>query len=213
MTQGRTDRDWAVVAVMTFLAGALLMWALLGRHPPQPRPPEDVDWPAWVQAVGSLVAIAVAIAIPLRVARYDRQQRALDSAARARTYALHLMPLADRLLSKLRNAQILMMDPDEEDIDQVVEIVREATALDGWGFHLHELGKAGDFVQRALAAATSTLESLGDLQYFLSFNNTIVDDETGEMASIVPPAPIGPQLDRAVSLASQARDSLRELFD
>ncbi|HHA2475388.1 hypothetical protein [Stenotrophomonas maltophilia] len=63
MKQGRTDRDWAVVAVMAFAAGALLAWALLSKHPPQPRPPISIDWPAWVQAVGSVGAILAAIGI------------------------------------------------------------------------------------------------------------------------------------------------------
>lgn len=31
MKQGRTDRDWAVVAVMTFAAGAVLTWALMSK--------------------------------------------------------------------------------------------------------------------------------------------------------------------------------------
>lgn len=64
MKQGRTDRDWAVVAVMAFIAGAIAVWAITSKHPPQPRPPVDIDWPAWVQAVMSVVAILATAFVP-----------------------------------------------------------------------------------------------------------------------------------------------------
>lgn len=78
MKQGRTDRDWAVVATLMFGAGALIAWALLSKHPPQPRPPAEIDWPAWVQAVGSIVAIFVAVLVPWR----QRNQQLSDASTR-----------------------------------------------------------------------------------------------------------------------------------
>jgi hypothetical protein len=64
MKQGRTDRDWAVVAVMTFAAGAVLTWALMSK--PSPKSATlALDWPAWVQAIGSIAAIIAAGLIPL----------------------------------------------------------------------------------------------------------------------------------------------------
>ncbi|WP_313217988.1 hypothetical protein [Stenotrophomonas sp.] len=168
---------------------------------------------AWVQAVGSVIAIAVAVAVPLSIAQRDRRRRALDDASRARTYALHLMPQADRLHSKLRSAQTLMMGADEEDLPQIIEMVRAATSLDGWGLHLHELGDAGGLLQRALAEAISALEILGDLAHYIAFNDTIIDDETGDRAEIIPPPPVEPHLDQAVLLAKQAVTALRELFN
>lgn len=76
MKQGRTDRDWAVVAVMAFIAGAGLAWALLSKHPPQPRPPAEIDWPAWVQAVGSVGAILAAIGIAAHERRVSKAEAA-----------------------------------------------------------------------------------------------------------------------------------------
>ncbi|MBK0052741.1 hypothetical protein [Stenotrophomonas sp. S39] len=73
MKQGRTDRDWAVVAVMTFAAGAVLTWALMSK--PSPKSVGlAFDWPAWVQAIGSIAAIIAAGLIPLWHARVRRRE-------------------------------------------------------------------------------------------------------------------------------------------
>ena len=168
---------------------------------------------AWVQAVGSVLAIGVAIAIPLVIARRDRKRREAEAASRARTYALHLMPLVERLYSKLRSAHLLIIDHDEEDLGAAITMVREGTELDGWGLHLHELGEAGDLLQRALAAARAALELMTDLEYYLAFSGTLVDDETGEEEVIPPPAPVTPELERALRLTQEARSALRSLFE
>lgn len=65
MKKGRTDRDWLIVATMAFFAGAFLVWALMSRPPSGHNPPANIDWPAWVQAVGSVAAIIAAGLFPL----------------------------------------------------------------------------------------------------------------------------------------------------
>jgi len=98
MKQGRTDKDWAVVAVMTFGAGALIAWALLSKHPPQPRPQADIDWPAWVQAVGSVLAIVAAIAI----AWWQQKQNQFLQAARDAEAELGRHVRANRIFERFQ---------------------------------------------------------------------------------------------------------------
>ena len=40
---------------------------------------EGVDWPAWVQAVGSLIALAIAVGIPIIQRHLERRDRRLAS--------------------------------------------------------------------------------------------------------------------------------------
>ncbi|TGR55684.1 hypothetical protein EN794_004575 [Mesorhizobium sp. M00.F.Ca.ET.151.01.1.1] len=167
---------------------------------------------AWVQAVGSVLAIGVAIAVPLVIARRDRKRRDAEAASRARTYALHLMPLVELLYSKLRSAHLLVLDHNEEDLGAAITMVREGTAPDGWGLHLHELGAAGDQLQKALAAARTALELMNDLEHYLAFSGTLIDEETGEEIVIPPPGPVLPELERAIRLTQEARSALRSLF-
>lgn len=84
MKHGRTDRDWAVVALMTFGAGSLITWALSGQQAAIPRLTVE-QWAAWVQAIGSLIAIGVAIMVPWRQRKQQIEDaRAKDDRERAR---------------------------------------------------------------------------------------------------------------------------------
>lgn len=96
MKQGRTDRDWAIVAVMTFCAGAVFTWALIS-DPSVAARSKDIEWPAWVQAVGSVMAIVVAILVPRNSDR-RREQREADKEERenASQSAKEQREIADR---------------------------------------------------------------------------------------------------------------------
>jgi len=93
MKNGRTDRDWTVVTVMAFIAGAVLIWALLSKHPPQPRPPADIDWPAWVQAVMSVIAILATAFVP----RWIDAQKRKESADQFLVFAQHMLTQSEDL--------------------------------------------------------------------------------------------------------------------
>lgn len=170
------------------------------------------DAPAWVQAVGSVVGIGVAIAIPLTTSRRDEKRKAQADAAKARTFALHLMPQADRLHNRLRSVNLLMMDQEEDEIAGALELLKQATTLDAWGYQLHELGKAGDLLQGSIAAAVEALTLLDDWDFYNRYNGQIYDDRTGEVAEFERPQPATPKLLRAESLAEKSVEALRALF-
>lgn len=215
MKQGRTDRDWAVVAGMTFLAGVVCTWALMSDHTSAKTSPTLLnDLPAWVQAIGSVVGIGVAIAIPLALSRRDERRRTLQDAAKARTYALHVLPKVELLHTRLRYIVRLMNDRDAEqwDIDEAQDMLRKAIALELWGFQLHELGDAGSILQRCIASASEALSLLDEWDFYQRWNGSI-DEATGEEIEFEEPAHATPQLLRAEALSEKVIKALRTLFD
>lgn len=87
MKQGRTDRDWVVVTVMAFAAGGFFVWALMSGHPSKHHVASGPDWPAWIQAIGSLIGIGIAIAVPSWQRHQEVADQASDNAIRAKILA------------------------------------------------------------------------------------------------------------------------------
>ncbi|WP_367346472.1 hypothetical protein [Stenotrophomonas bentonitica] len=93
MNQGRSGRDWAVVALMCFAAGALLVWALMSNHPGEAQADAKIDWPAWVQAAMSVVAILATAFVP----RWIDARKKMDSADQFLVFAKYLLDSAESL--------------------------------------------------------------------------------------------------------------------
>lgn len=64
MKQGRTERDWVIVAVLTFIAGGVVTALIIGDGAVSTEN-RDIDWPAWVQAIGSVAGIFAAVGVPV----------------------------------------------------------------------------------------------------------------------------------------------------
>lgn len=184
MKNGRTDRDWTVVAVMAFIAGAILTWALLSRHPPQPRPPSDIDWPAWVQAVGSLIGIAVAIAVPMTVSQRERNRVERIELRRSRTYALLLITRIDELGYAIRAAQYAASE--EDGYERAHEYLVDRTRGD-WVLQIHELGEAAESLQAALFAAADIARALNEWNFYETSHGVWYHDVEGPIDLDVPP--------------------------
>jgi len=117
------------------------------------------DAPAWVQAIGSVVAILIAVAVPATqhfLAAKKQQQESLD---RARSLGLMLLP-AIRELSERINRMWSHEDPDGGVVDiredaciaghWTLEALDMPTVLTGHSHELHLLGQAANGVQRAV---------------------------------------------------------------
>lgn len=212
MKQPRTDRDWAVVATMAFAAGALVAWALMSGQPAG-QVSQQTDWPAWVQAVGSVIAIFVAVIVPVAMWRTDRVHRLRQEKAKARSYALHLMPVADKLYNKLRSAHLLYLNSESPDeLADIIRLTQEATALEAWGYNIHELGSPGEHVQRALLAAHEAAKLLSDQEFYHNYHGRIVDDVTGEVGEYPEPESPTQKLAEAERYARAASSEIRDLF-
>ncbi|MRI41706.1 hypothetical protein D5301_05540 [Stenotrophomonas sp. MH181796] len=139
---------------MTFLAGAIAVWALMSKHPPQPRPPNEIDWPAWVQAVGSVAAIATAIWVPAWQRRNDRRARLEEQKIQAKVVAGAIQPFIPayrrrasflfEALSEKRPVDALQKVP--EDAFDIPETLRQ--------FHpsFHVLGETAELANLFVAS-------------------------------------------------------------
>ncbi|UXA66037.1 hypothetical protein [Xanthomonas prunicola] len=101
----RIDRDALIVSVIAFGFGALFAWALIdppvaltaapkvvGSATPQPS-----EWPAWVQAIMSVITLAGAVFIP----RWIDAQKRLDGAEQYVIFTKHLLEKAEALKEEL----------------------------------------------------------------------------------------------------------------
>lgn len=160
MKQGRTDRDWAVVAVMSCVAGGIVVWALMSESS-RLSATFMKDLPAWVQAIGSIAAICVAVAVPAWQRAQQRNDQNLAAELQARSMALALFDatvafrdLADFNLRLLASQGAMYDDGYQASLpipDDLLESKRD----------LHLMGEPGGRLLRALYY-TAKLNALKD---------------------------------------------------
>ncbi len=189
MKQGRTDRDWAVVALMTFCAGAVVAWALTSPPPAWPKLTVE-QWAAWVQAIGSVVALGIAIVVPLnlhaREQRAQRQRAAEDRIERQHLARIHakaaassVLPVARTFLGGLQSAMSQMTDADIEEYNDVedADLMQKLDQLRTCSPHLANMGGVGEMALDAIASAELFLRSLADWQFYERYtNNGVIED-------------------------------------
>ncbi|MBN7848353.1 hypothetical protein J0L38_00975 [Stenotrophomonas maltophilia] len=121
------------------------------------------DAPAWVQAIGSIVAILIAIAVP--AAQHflsDRKQR-LESEDRARSLALLLLPSIQDFSA--RNNRVWSAESPAGGVEEFGEVgcivgplaenaLDIPAAITAVVTRIHELGPAAEGVQRAIYCIT-----------------------------------------------------------
>lgn len=164
MKQGRTDRDWAVVAVMTFAAGCLFVWALMSKQPSIPATLKK-ELPAWVQAIGSIAAILVAIYVPWRQRQNSINDEKAKDAAKRLIIAAALYPALGQFQTMLHNL-LHFADRDFEARKQLPEDgIRRPIEFDQFRQDLYLLGELGHRINLIIGAhdhvwnASRTLQS------------------------------------------------------
>ncbi|WP_146010641.1 hypothetical protein [Xanthomonas arboricola] len=116
MSSTVSNRDLFIIAVIAFGFGGLFTWALIDPPTVQRLAAttnhQPSEWPAWVQAIGSVFAIAVAIAVPYWQKQKENAQRIADDFARARIVAGAIQPYVSsyRRRAKYFQHQIERMD-------------------------------------------------------------------------------------------------------
>ena len=174
MKQGRTERDWVVVAVMTFCAGVLVTWALTSAHPTKLTLTSE-QWAAWVQAIGSITAILIAVAVPATQHYVSEREKRSEKADRARSLGLLLLPHITKFGENI-NAVWSFEHPDD-DVEALGDSVCAAGPITLGSLEvpehivariheLHELGAAAAGLQRAIFNVTSALELVGYANVF-----------------------------------------------
>ena len=195
MKRGRTDKDWAVVAAMTFGAGVVITWGMLSKHPPQPRPPVNIDWPAWVQAIGSVLAIVFAVLVP----KWTRQAEATERQRREKAEAMALATVMVREMERFRwSVYMDLLRAEHASPEDTIEINLKAIPQALWSnaLDLPRLGEPGNNALRAIYLIHRARDYAG--------GNKVVREDIRSYAIY---------LKRAMKHADNALTGLREMLD
>ncbi|MDQ1134890.1 hypothetical protein QE386_003485 [Pseudoxanthomonas winnipegensis] len=165
---------------------------------------QDPAGPAWVQAVGSVVAIFVAVLLPLQLQRKARLQKETEARAKARSLAVDLV---DEITDLAASMQALQADGyrtlgDAYGYDSALKQTSIPIRLKQSVKQLHELGPAGTSLQLALL-------ELSFLRGKLMECGTKHDGTRNGLAV----SEAKHSLDAAVELLHKASEHLGELFD
>ena len=153
MKESSIGRFTLVSGAISFLLGVGLVWVLAG---PACKFSADVDWPAWVQAVGSVVAIFVAVIVPLRMQRQAKIEKDAEAKLKARSLAAELV----NDLSDLTAAVHVLQEDAVRTLGDVLasDIAFQRTKIPDVLKHraaqLHELGSAGATLQLVVLELT-----------------------------------------------------------
>ncbi|QBH01236.1 hypothetical protein [Xanthomonas oryzae] len=107
-TRNSFDRDALIISGIAFGFGMLLAWALL--DPPAAvsasritgsTPSKPFEWPAWVQAIGSVVAIFVAVYIPKAMEAQKAREAEAAAKRNLRKFLATALPIIRSLDRKL----------------------------------------------------------------------------------------------------------------
>ncbi|WP_282259608.1 hypothetical protein [Stenotrophomonas sp. PS02301] len=221
MKQGRNDRDSTVVAIMAFAAGAFLVWALLSGHPPSKIKPTG-DLPAWVQAIGSILAIVVAIVVPWRLAVQaradlrerdlrDRTERMEDRAARAQSYAFVMLPQVDQIRGQILAAQRRWMrNPfGEEDIIELLTIPDGITEM---LLQMHEVSRAGNEIRSVIVAVNDLRREVSYFSDYYRNGGEYRDHENVLQEEMKEPDDVSKSFGQALAKVAKARIALTAIL-
>lgn len=169
-------------------------------------------WAAWVQAVGSVAAIAVAIAVPYGIAKRDRQERAERDVLRARSHALLLGHRIDRLTATLRTVR-RELDQNDPDTDHYQKFISDLEgAMGDWVLQSHELGLASGPLQGALAEVTTLTKIFDEWDFYFRYGPYEGDAETGEQERMPDPPAYGTVLSKALNQIEIAASDIHKIL-
>lgn len=149
MDKGPTSRDWAIVATLTFIAGFVVAGLLVGDAHGDAQPARS-DWPAWVQAVGSVLAILAAIGIAMWQRHVERADRKAADASAARSLGVVVLREVRELRMRLHNVAGRVRVPYSEAQGKPIPTVHIPQALWDVAPALHTLGRPSDAITSAL---------------------------------------------------------------
>lgn len=168
---------------------------------------------AWTQAVGSVVAILVAIAVPYLIRRADRAREAMVNVVRAKGFALELLPGIERLHSTLLIARgELRRDDAYLYMDEIAEKLVIPSALENSARYLHELGPVANRVQDVIAAA-GKVRRLVEAEYDYNQSAGVLNLPDGEEIALDEPESFELPLNAAIDKINLAIYELNAMFE
>jgi hypothetical protein len=148
MERSKLGKDSLVVSAMCFGFGAFLAWALMSDHPGPAK--ASIEWPAWVQAVGSVLAILAAIGIAMWQRQVERADRKVANASAAKSLGVVVLREVRELRNRLLKAPNKVREPFHETQGKPIPNITIPQALWDVAPALHTLGRPSDAVTSAL---------------------------------------------------------------
>ncbi|WP_295925365.1 hypothetical protein [uncultured Xanthomonas sp.] len=142
---------YALAMVVVLALTAALTWPSWGAVPKWMK---DPAWPAWVQAVGSIAAIAVAIWVPARQRRKEQQARLKDQELQAKIVAGAIQPFIPAY--RRRAAFLLNALNESATVERLQKVPEDAFNIPATveQFHpsFHFLGETSELANRFVAS-------------------------------------------------------------
>lgn len=203
MKEPITERDLLVIGTLCTGFGVLLSWGLFYRWGSLP-PSKSIDWSAWVQAIGSVFAIFVAIAIPFAMAHREHQRRIKVQRARAQGYALLTLPATEQYLSTIRSVQWQLRQQNSDSFFEMADKLKIQPDLAERLKDIHELEDAGARLAVGINSADLAAAAMNNYEFYIRYGPKHFDEHTGEETIIDPPT------DDFEALILDAAESLQE---
>lgn len=180
MKEPITGRDLFIISTLCTGFGVLLAWGLFYRWGSLP-PSRPIDWSAWAQAIGSLIAVAVAIYVPNRIAKNEHRRLARENYFHARSLAFVLRPSVQSLIYRVDSSRRRWsFCPEKFDDTEVAAPLEIPETLSKHLLDLRVLGTAGIAIQHAIIAVQELRTGI-----FTEYSNLVqggvyIDPDDGE---------------------------------
>lgn len=226
MKEPITGRDLFVISATCTGFGALLAWGLFYRWGSAPNV-KDVDLSAWVQAIGTVIAIGIAIAVPHQVyakerierqALVRREQIAQEERDRleSKAAAVELLPVINQLKREL---QSMIGDFASGFFEYYGDVPSKSlrSAVDElrtWSPKIAKAGETGELALNAIARAESALSALSDWEFYenQTDDGVIEDMERGTYETFPQPMSVVPILKSSLEVIDECIDRMNSMF-
>ncbi|KQQ81338.1 hypothetical protein ASF73_20640 [Xanthomonas sp. Leaf131] len=138
------------------------------------------DAPAWVQAVGSIAGIGVAIWIPLRIQAGQEHRIERDRVLRTKAFAIAFQPLIEQFRGGLVQAWVAANDFDHPDgplLHEAGGYAQLPDALTQRASEIHEIGPAATGLLRAIVLAGVARQALTDAAIYQANAGVIYESD------------------------------------
>lgn len=165
---------------------------------------------AWAQALGSIVAILVAAAVPWEIARRERERITREKSYRARSLAFVLLGSTRALQNNLSLAHYRWRNyPLQYDDDDVTSALVIPDGLSERLLDLHVLGEASIPIQSAIVSVEAVREGVNTDYAYHRYAGVWVDEQ-GEEHPLPEPENVDQLFSDAIAAVNSARSALQE---
>lgn len=210
--EGPSYRDLIAASLIAFIAAFTAAWGLFAGTSVMEMAGRT-DWPAWVQAVGSVGAILVAVYVPTRISNREHQTARQKQLYQARGLAFVLLPIVLSAGAGIYSARERWKHcPLKYDDDEVTEYLVVPSALMDRLLDLHILSEAGVAIQAAIVAINSLRTGIFSQYAFWRYGGIYYDPETGEEEELMEPEDVDRLIQVAIDAVAFAESKLKHLL-